>query len=298
MAVGLSEEIVAPYLQGLTDVVVGCVNSAKSVTLSGNEGSIELIKAALEKDSIFCRKLHVNIAYHSAAMSDVAADYLGLLGDLDLGERPVTNPIMISTVTGKRVAQVDVQNPRYWVENLTSQVKFSAALEQICSPGKHSAGKKLRASQNSIQVTDLLEVGPHSALQGPVNDILGTISSNNISYNSVLRRSMPAIESTLDVIGRLHCLGYPVDILRVNQRDTKSDVKGLVLPDLPEYPFDPTRAHWHESRLSRGNRFRQNPRMDLLGTAVSDWNPLQARWRMLIRTSEMPWIEDHKVSPL
>lgn len=33
----------------------------------------------------------------------------------------------------------------------------------------------------------------------------------------------------------------------------------------------------------------------LLGTMVPDWNPLEARWRIIIKASENPWIEHDKV---
>ena len=297
MAVGLSEATLEPYLKGLTDVVIGCVNSPRSSTVSGNSAQIDSLKVTLDRDSVFSRKLHVDIGYHSPQMSDIAAEYLMLLGGIEQGDHHDRNPVMISTVTGTRTSLVDVQKATYWVDNLVSQVKFSAALEQICSPTKNRSGKKLRPNRAATEVTDLLEIGPHSALQGPIKDVLSKFSGNIISYASILMRSISAEETLLNAIGRLYCLGYPVDMCEVNQLGNKSEERHAALPNLPEYPFDHSRVYWSESRLSKeGYRLRQYPYLDLLGSPVPDWNPLQARWRRRIRVSEMPWVEDHKVS--
>lgn len=296
MVVGLSEERLEPYLKELPDVVVGCVNSPKSVTVTGIKAQIDLLKVVLDTDSVFSRKLLVNIAYHSPQMSEASADYMSLLGDLEQGDSLNRESVMISTVTGKEISIMEVQKATYWIDNMVSQVRFSTAVEKICSDTKNGSSKKLRPNRAAIRVTDLLEVGPHSALQGPIKDILSTASGTNTSYASVLRRSFSAKETLLDAVGRLQCLGYSVDVCEVNQLKKNSKERYTVLSNLPEYHFDHSRVYWNESRLSKeGYRLRQNPRLDLLGSPVLDWNPLQARWRRHIRASEMPWIEDHKV---
>lgn len=68
-----------------------------------------------------------------------------------------------------------------------------------------------------------------------------------------------------------------------------------MLVDLPSYPFNHTRKYWVESRISKNFRFRQTASHELLGTPVADWNPLDARWRNIIRLSQRQWIQDHKV---
>lgn len=66
-SVGLSSKDVAPFL--VDGVVVACHNSPRSVTLSGDRDRIdhvvEQIKAQLP--DVFCRRLRVNVAYHSRA---------------------------------------------------------------------------------------------------------------------------------------------------------------------------------------------------------------------------------------
>ena len=69
VAVGLAPDEVAPYLTPGT--VVACHNSPHSVTLSGDNDSVErTIKSIKTANSdILCRRLTVKIAYHSGNLT-------------------------------------------------------------------------------------------------------------------------------------------------------------------------------------------------------------------------------------
>lgn len=43
------------------------------------------------------------------------------------------------------------------------------------------------------------------------------------------------------------------------------------------------------------HRFRNIPRLDLVGKPVEDFNPLEPRWKNILRVYELPWMTDHKV---
>ena len=299
ISVGLSEDAVVPYIEqlfsnfGFHGVTVGCVNSPKNVTVTGSEVHVDKLKSLLDRDQVFARKLSVNVAYHSPQMEEIATEYSTSIQQLEGGDVNPTNSVMVSSVSCKIVTLNEIQQSGYWVKNLTSPVMFSDALAQMCS-GKNSM-TKLGDDHTLVEVNRLLEIGPHSAMQGPTKDILKGIGKDGISYDSVMVRSASALDTLLDAIGRLTCFGYPVDVSEVNRSGMKPATQ-MVLPNLPEYPFDHSRSYWHDSRYNKeGWRFRSNPRLDLLGTPVSDWNPLDARWRKVIRISETPWVEDHKV---
>ncbi|PGH03618.1 hypothetical protein AJ79_07309 [Helicocarpus griseus UAMH5409] len=305
MSVGLSEVQIQPYFEkvafkfGELEVVIACVNSPKNVTVSGLEFQIDFLKSILDEDKIFARKLIVPVAYHSPQMNDIAGDYLEAIGDLEMGEKGSSNPAMISSVTGRRVYAKDVIQAEYWKNNMVSLVKFSKALSKICARSPLKPKKLDGSHRSSVNVTELVEIGPHSALQGPIRDILISIGrQNDVGYSSLLKRKMSAKTSTLEAVGRLHCSGYPVKLSSVNCYDDedKTSNQPKVLVDLPSYPFNHSQKYWHESRLSSsGYRFRHHGRHDLLGTPVPDWNPLEPMWRNIIRVSELPWVEDHKV---
>lgn len=299
ISVGLSENAVEPYIEqlssnfGFKGVTVGCVNSPKNVTVTGSEVQVDKMKSLLDKDQVFARKLLVNVAYHSSQMEEIAAEYFASIQRLEGGDVNSAGSVMVSSVTCKVVTLDEIQESSYWVKNMTSPVKFSDALALMCS-GKNSV-TKIGGDQSLVEVNSLVEIGPHSAMQGPSKDIWKGIGKDGISYDSIMVRSVSALDTLLDAVGRLACSGYPVDISEVNRSGMKP-ANQMVLPNLPEYPFDHSRNYWHDTRYNKeGWRFRNNPRLDLLGAPVSDWNMLDARWRKVIRISETPWIEDHKV---
>ena len=69
LAVGLSEQDAQPFIAKIADesgkVVVACVNSPRSVTVSGDRIAVIRLQTILEARQIFVRRLPVSIAYHS-----------------------------------------------------------------------------------------------------------------------------------------------------------------------------------------------------------------------------------------
>lgn len=303
MAVGLSELELAPYLENLASdsrrsgVTIGCFNSPNSSTLTGDAEQIDELQHLLEKNKIFNRKLKINVAYHSPQMKAIAEDYALAIKDLEPGEDISPSCAMVSSVNGQRIDVGALTECAYWTNNLTLPVKFLDAMSQICSSGCVKGKTKLGLHLLTKAPDDILEIGPSRTLQGPVKEILESLSLDAIRYSSALDRSVSAVETVLGAFSRFHCLGYLIDLSEINQpqgRSKKQQV--MVLPYLPEYPFDHSRSYWHESRLNKeGYRLREHPRLDLLGTPVPDWNPLEPRWRKIHRSSEAPWVKDHKV---
>ena len=304
MSVGLSERQVRVYIDqlahqsGIHGLTVACINSPRNVTVSGDATHIEALKSILDEEEIFVRKLMVDVAYHSPHMEAIALDYGRSIQGLEKGCALSDSTVMISSVTRQKVSKDQLSSPDYWVRNMVSPVRFSEAIGQLCAYSSQKIRKKLDCShRNHLQINVLLEIGPHSALQGPTRDILTSFAGgSNISYSSILIRHKSALQSALEAMGRLRCLGYPVDVDRINRPDGKIHKRPLPLPDLPEYPFDHSREYWHESRISKRFRLHPQTKLDLLGKPVPDWNPLEAKWRNFIRVSEMPWVEDHVVS--
>ena len=304
MSVGLSEaqaQIVlanfAPQ-NGEHGIAIGCVNSPENVTLTGNQNEIDALKSVLQQRDVFARKLKVGVAYHSTHMNEIAVEYSVLLKDITPGESsPTSTPApMFSTLSGEMTSRGRLCQGEYWVKNLMSPVKFADALSLLCSHSfqKHTEGAE-DCALDAATVDHLLEIGPHSALQGSIKLVLKSIGKSNvIEYSSLIVRNRSAIETSLEAVGHLHCLGYPVNLLQLNHQTSKP-TKFRLLIDLPEYPFDHSQTYWLESRISKNFRFRKHSRHELLGAPVSDWNPLEPRWRHFLRSSEIPWIRDHKV---
>ncbi|PSN72076.1 putative polyketide synthase [Corynespora cassiicola Philippines] len=300
MAASISEAGVYPYLQrlkkskGSIDVDVGCVNSIKSITLTGNIGQLELLGEWLRADSVFVRLLRVPVAYHSRFMGRIADAYMSAISELEPGN-PSTSVTMISSVTGEIISAKDLASSTYWAQNLTSPVQFDSALSKITNTAPSSQRKQLgKRKSHSFGITHLLEIGPHSALRGPIRENLEQHRrTDSTIYIPSLVRQKNAIVASLTVAGILHCTGYPIRVSAVNRQNLSSQ---QIPSNLPPYPFNHDRLYWNESRISKNFRFRESRRNDLLGTRSLDWNPYIAQWHNSLRINELPWLEDHRIN--
>ncbi|KAF2150161.1 reducing type I polyketide synthase [Myriangium duriaei CBS 260.36] len=267
LSVGLSAESLQPYLKDVPSLVIACYNSPRSVTVSGDEVSVDRLKYALEEDEVFTRKLVIDLAYHSPHMQMIAQNYADSLAHIDFGFVDTTGCAMFSSVTGRKAVIDELRDPSYWVKNLISPVQFTAAFEHI---DNETITKKLDKSHlNFFKVDVCVEVGPHAALRGPIRDILNRRERDqSAAYTSLLERGQNALVTFLQSLSLLHCCGYPVDWLQANHQGAPKNSL-ISLCDLPEYPFDHSIRYWHESRIARASRLRTEPRLDLLGKQIN-----------------------------
>ncbi|PQE28875.1 polyketide synthase protein [Rutstroemia sp. NJR-2017a BBW] len=258
MAVGLSHINIQPYFDAISTqyghcaLVVACINSQSSITVSGDKIQLTSLESMLRAANIFARKLQVNVAYHSPLMNPIAKRYLDAIGDMKEMTIPSsrkTPPIMVSSVTGDQVKAKDLQLGSYWVRNMLSAVDFLQAMNRLCQV-QHNPPHKLDRSHRKILTTNtLIEIGPHSALEGPVREIVGNAKADWIEYHTVLARNKSAIGTLLDTAGRLHCRGYSaLNFASLNRPDNSSPP--ACLADLPEYEFDHSHDYWWETRIN------------------------------------------------
>ncbi|KAL4905236.1 hypothetical protein BDW74DRAFT_178239 [Aspergillus multicolor] len=281
LAVGLGASEATAYLVGRQGLTIACYNGPSSVTISGVEAAIDELKAELDGDSVFARKLRTGVAYHSKQMQEVAQAYADAIGAIEPGSAALREPTMVSTVVGRQISLETVQQADYWARNLVSPVRFAQGFQEVCS-------------SMDLNVNVCVEVGPHSTLRGPIQDILAA-QGKAMEYIPTLQRRQSGLQTLLQAVGHFWSLGHSPDMTRANHEG--QDVHDLVsLPDLPAYRWDHTRRYFHETRVSRRYRLRETPRCDLLGEAAVDWNPLEARWCNFLRRSEHPWVGDHRIN--
>ncbi|KUJ12390.1 uncharacterized protein LY89DRAFT_722023 [Mollisia scopiformis] len=295
LAVGLSEAAIAPYFARVPiefgQIAVACINSPHSVTLSGSEHGIDFVHGILEQDKIFCRKPRVNLAYHSSSMVHVVPGYLASLQNVPFQQPPLVSKTsrasMFSTVSGEVVQTEYLGRAEYWTHSLTSKVKFSDAVEKMLL-GEFESSTELHDWAEVI----MIEIGPSAALSRYTKEILAELDLNKASYDTALMKGRSASQTTMELAGRLHYRGYGVDLVAVNA--STSEAKSKMLVNLPEYQFNHSKQYWHESRLSKGFRFRRHARHNLLRTPSSDVNALEPQWRNIIRIHENKWVLEHK----
>ncbi|RHZ60784.1 hypothetical protein CDV55_106439 [Aspergillus turcosus] len=310
LAAGLSPAQIEPFLDTLKSgkAVVACINSPSSVTVSGDVEAIEELEMVLKEKEFFCRRLVVDVAYHSHHMELVGGEYLDLISNIRprIGSKSEKHPVsFFSSVIGAEVGASDL-GPQYWTRNLLGQVKFVDAVRALCF--ETSTQKSMFAAANNrrnrrpngtrkVNVDVLLEVGPHAALSGPIRQILkddNKLDAAGIQYASVLTRKFDSVTTALEVAGALACLGSQVSFSAIN--DPLDETREThIMVDLPSYAWNHSRSYWAESRISTTFRKRKHPRTDLLGALDRMSCPFEPRWRNFVRVSEIPWLKDHKI---
>ncbi|KAL2875455.1 hypothetical protein SGCOL_009367 [Colletotrichum sp. CLE4] len=289
IAVGLGAEDAWAYLakNGVTKgtVTVACVNSPSSVTLSGDLDAIESLEKRFSEDQIFARALKVKSAYHSHHMLPMAEEYLRKLQDIIQPKLKWQKLIYSSPVTGNLIEAPEKLGPQHWVNNLLWPVLFSQSFEKMCTSN---------ASQEA-NVDFILELGPHSALAGPIRQIckIPALKGLNLPYASGLVRGQNAVVSMQAAAGALWCKGSPVNLSAVNCQEDYTSLR--VISDLPTYPWNHTNSFWQESRLNVAHRMRTHVRHELVGSLLpgpSSSNPI---WRHFLKANDLPWLRDHLV---
>ncbi|KEF58767.1 uncharacterized protein A1O9_03610 [Exophiala aquamarina CBS 119918] len=290
MAVGLSRKAAEDYISGVQTgkLVVACVNSPSSVTLSGDGAAIDELHEVLKSNSVFARKLKVENAYHSHHMERIAEKYLTYISGVTV-RKPEggDNIIFASCVAGKIVLYSDLE-PECWVKNLVSPILFSDAVEAIF---KNSPKRKRRGRATEAPFGNILEVGPHAPLKGQLRQILHALKLEDVSHASVLNRGQGDANSAVECAGMLYIHGIPLSIPSINETQTKR----RSLDSLPPYSWNHAHKYWTESQLSRNYRFREHGRHDLLGSLALGYIELEPKWRNFLRVNESPWIRDHVV---
>ncbi|KAL2018152.1 hypothetical protein VTK56DRAFT_1228 [Thermocarpiscus australiensis] len=295
VAVGLGLEETERYLQRLTcggKAVPACINSPQSVTVAGDIDAVTEIEALAKEDGVFARRLRVETGFHSHHMSPIAGPYSKALGQVFSGtespEDMLDSVSFSSPLLGGRVFSPDaLRDPAHWVDSLVQPVQFVDAFTDMvlgdCDP-----------SGSSVDV--IVEVGPHTALGGPIRQILDLPEFKGIQlpYYGCLVRNTDARDSMQELAASLMREGLSVDLEAVNFPWGRS-AQVKVLTDLPSYPWNHQIKHWREPRFNKAIRERSEPPHDLLGQLVPGTNRESPSWRHILRTTESAWVRDHVV---
>ncbi|KAJ6260165.1 hypothetical protein Dda_4388 [Drechslerella dactyloides] len=270
-------------------ICVGCINSPLSVTMSGDGPAIMIMTKYLEKQNLFVRKLLTQgRAYHSHHMSALGEDYETLLEKAKTLETPVWTKVKhattwISSVTGD-VFHKSSYNHSYWRKNLEMPVEFFKAVSCLSRLGSYQ----------------LIELGPHSALELPIKQIRSKLGVNEIKmpYSATIIRNKNSVDSLLSMAGQLYLSGYVVSFDKINGLNLAPGfaTNYRVVHDLPTYPWTYTDTPlWRESRAGSDFRFRKYPRHELLGSSVTGGNGIDYLWRNILNLKESTWLDQYKL---
>ncbi|KIA75786.1 polyketide synthase [Aspergillus ustus] len=289
MAAGISAESATALIANLdlNQIQVACVNAPTSVTLSGSKADIQMLEDALRSDGKFCRRLETGgRAYHSRRAAKVGGLYQELMEQYvgckydNKDELPVSVFCSVGHTSADRATVDRATNmASYFRQNLEQPVQFHSALASLLTTDKFH----------------LIEIGPHSALKGPVQQIRAACNQDQDTtpYSPSLVRNEDANMCLKTLAASLFSHGHNLNWLAVNAH---SQPISAFLQSLPPYPWDySNELPWHEPRASVDIRNRKYLRHELLGTQTAAGNGMDWSWRNILRLSEMPWLRDHKL---
>lgn len=264
-------------------VCVAAINSSSSVTISGDEDTIDEFKLILDDENKFNRKLRVDRAYHSNHVSRRLGDYVSLVKSAGVKAlEPAPNaPLWISSVYGREVTSDMNLSDEYWGASVARSVQFYQALKVALEAGEYQV---------------VIEVGPHPALKGPATQTIQEVGKA-IPYYGMLNRGLDASVSVASSLGSLWCHlgGQQVDLtgFEMGMNDDKSALR--VVKGLPSYQWNHEGSYWHESRASKKLRAQTQPFNQLLGTMMPDSAAHHLSWGHLLRVSDIEWASGHQV---
>lgn len=205
-------------------------------------------------------------------MKTVEAKYRSLLGKAIHAKEP-TVPFY-SSVTGGLMRNGEILSTGYWIQNLVSPVLFLSAVSAV--------------TDTLPSPKAFLEIGPHSALAGPIRQIIRS-EAKEAHYIPTLVRNEDAMTALLKTAGELWISNIDLNFDSINP-------PGEFLTDLPTYPWNYDGEYWYESRLSKEWRQRKFPHHDLLGARVTESSDVDPTWRNVLRLDNAPWIHDHEIA--
>lgn len=179
---------------------------------------------------------------------------------------------VFSSVTGEIVTYPQKLNSAYWRSNLESTVLFAGAIKSIINKTKGTHA--------------ILEIGPHSALAGPLRQIFDSTDQASIYIPTLSRGAEDTRYRMFQALGNLHANG--VNVALQNVQGT-----GHLLTDLPAYPWNHSTRYWHESRLAHDWRQRASPHHEILGARVVESSDIEPSWRNILSLGNVPWLWDH-----
>ncbi len=257
-------ELIEPYGESLS---VAVVNTASSTVVSGDVGAIDALLTALEERDLFCRKVNVDYASHSAHMDELLPELAASFADIT---PKATRLAFYSTVTGG-VIEGEALDGDYWCRNLREPVRLDRALEALIAAG-HSV---------------FVEVSPHPILAIPLAS--GVSAANGVVVGS-LQRNRGGLSQMVRSLAALHAHGYELDWPAVFADSDAAPV------GLPTYAFQRER-YWLDPRKQRSDLRSvglESPEHPWLGAlmALTDGSHLLTGRLTL---TDHGWLREHEV---
>ncbi|WP_280404818.1 type I polyketide synthase [Nocardia brasiliensis] len=266
LAVGLPLERARELVAGDPRVDLAAINSASSLTLSGDPQRLDEIAEKLTEEAAFARRLRVEVPYHSRLMDPILAELRTELADL--APNAPTVPLY-STVTGELVT-AGTWDAEYWCANVRQPVRFYDAVVRAIGAGSRV----------------FLEVGSHPVLSGNIREALVEADVHGTTVPTLDRKAADSVSIRRTLIGL-----YSAGALDPEQLFPADGPRTAHVP-LPRYPWQRTRLHsplplFEQARLGSPDTYAMLGDPDVEG---------RTDWLLQVGSELLPWLADHVVN--
>ncbi|MDN5750133.1 MAG: acyltransferase domain-containing protein, partial [Pseudonocardia sp.] len=253
-------------------IAVAAVNSPRTTVVSGETAAIDELLEHCAERGVWCRRVAVRFASHSAQVEDLRAP----LDEALAGLTPRSSDVaLFSTLTGGRI-DTATMDAGYWYANLRGTVAFDAACREVL--GRYPDAL-------------FVEISPHPVLSVALSDIVEDAGTAAVAVGS-LRRDTDGATALVSALGQAWAHGADVDWATV----VGPRAAGIV--DLPTYPFR------HESfwvvpagaggdPAANGQRATGHP---LLGASVTVADAGRVLLTGRLGGHGQRWLSDHTVA--
>ncbi|MBL9006659.1 MAG: SDR family NAD(P)-dependent oxidoreductase [Myxococcales bacterium] len=275
LSVAEANEALLPHRDRLSLAVE---SGRRSCVLAGDSDALDALLADLQTRGVFCRRIKVDVASHSAQVDPVLEPLAAELVGLRPGRAQIN---MVSTVTGQPL-RGDELGPDYWVANLRQPVRFASAARSLLG----------RAP------TIFVELSPHPILISSLQELLQ--GRSDLALPS-LRRDEDGPSCLRATVAALHVVGVSPSW------SSLLPASGQLVP-LPTYPFQRERfwlpspppqadavdapeaaANVEEDRPLNSTQPAHGVRLPLL--SVGRTQIFAGR----VSLAQFPWLRDHRL---
>ncbi|CAF3924762.1 unnamed protein product [Adineta steineri] len=298
LAVSMSEEEVKEkLLQGIEHLVsVAVVNSPRSVTLSGDEKTIDELQQILTKfyPNVFKARLRIENAFHSHQMDrfDIEKEMLSSLKDIrglplvDLQHMfhpKCAQAYLYSSVVGGRLSDEMPVDARYWWSNVRQCVRFYDAITSIINDGN---------------VSVFLELSPHPVLATSIQECYQSINQQPLILPTLKRKENEQI-TLLTSLAQLTTSSYVWQQYFQTRNVLSMKENEQLFDNFPLYSFHLVPC-WYESKDAVIKRLANRiPAHPLLGVRQLT-GQTSATWKSLININlpKYAYLKDHKIQDI
>ncbi len=189
-------------------VSLAAVNSERACVLSGTLDAVDAVEDRLTANGIASRRLRTSHAFHSAMMEPMLAEFEAAVSAVP---RAAPRMRMVSSVTGKWMADAEATNAAYWTRQCRLPVRFAAALE-------------------TVEAELLLEIG--------IGETLTTLALQQArKTTAIASMQRPGGRTVQDAVASLWASGAEIDWRKYYAGEQRGRVS------LPTYPFE-RKLYW------------------------------------------------------